>query len=501
MKRKSTQTQLSTHTMHQNNTHSSWSVTNIPYNVMVTTEFLLVLDKCAQSWFASQLNSAFNPETCTIERRRIANNRKRPTDRMLYQDQKWIYSRDVWFRTNTCTLRPIYNLLRVDSEDARKHTFKATKICNIPSLNMFLTKQTRVALNGGYVQSTNIHSWTRSGGGIWSHICPGVGFRLFAYVHDAIKDFLGTLQYTAALPYIVYKPVGGSKEHVHFRHFTPPQLYKHLYDHVMVGGNMQQWMIKHGVHVTAHLKGGSTMFTIGPMTPWRLLVCLSVVHPDHFHSGIQHVIPSWWEHQETNRKHFVGFDNPNNLVILNRILRYFNDNGTVPLTQPDDVLWLSQFRHSTEYRIIIRTIPHTDKLFIPLKLQKLLTRTTTNMNGNFILYTNGFPYGSYANKLESCVSVQIPITPVRPSVDLSLFVQHNIQHKTTAMFLQHLYYLVTYHKNNIESVNWLQNNTVPYSIEGVQISPLDITKLMLGHFCPLLPTVRDVRLFLKQFQL
>jgi hypothetical protein len=504
-------------------TNLYWSVSNIPLEVFDRSEFLRKIDNCAQNWLNEQLNNAFDVRKSTATRERVAKNRKISTTRMSQYDQNWIKSRNSWFQTDIGTLRPICNSLRVDSEDGRLYTFKTSKKCGTPSLDLFLTAQTRVALNGGYIQSTNIHSWTRSGGGIWSHIITGASLRIAYFVYTAIKEYLGISLYSSALPYIVFKPVGGTKEHSHFHTFSPNQLYTHLNNHVshVDGSSIRRWIIDHGAHATAHLRGGSTMFTISPMTPWRLLICMSIVHPSHFHTGIQHLSTTWWNRKDCDSTYYVPFDNMLNLQIINRILYYFENNGVNPLTYATDLQWLLKFQTSIEYHTIIQSIPRRGSVFIPLCVQSVITTSQLKHNGHIVLCASGFPYGYFSNKNESRVSIRIPISKKRPLINLKLFehLYHSV-HNTrewfnipehvsipyitisqTSRFLRHLYYMVHASvKHDNESIVWLQNNTVQYKCDNKNICPLKMNELLLnGNFKCMFPVPTDVFLFIKQY--
>jgi hypothetical protein len=499
----------------------SWSTSDIPKHILNCTELITMLETCAQHWFNEQLNNAFDLTKSTNTRRRIAYNRKHTTNRTSQQEEVWINSRNIWAQTDMIILRPICNSLRVDTEDGRRYTFQQKKNCGKDSLDPFLTAQTRVALNGGCIQSTHVHSWTRSGGGIWSHVCTGAGLRIAFFVYEAIKSFLGISLYSSALPYIVFKPVGGTKEHAQFHTFSPTQLYKHLQDHNshVEGSSIRRWMVDHGVHTTAHLRGGSTMFTIGPMTPWRLFLCLSIVHPSHFHTDIRHLSPTWWNRKQKNSTYHVAFDDIQNLQIINRILYYFEDNGTTPLTYTADVQWLSRFQTSTAYQIITQSIPRSGRVFVPLCVQSVIKKST---NGQIVLCANGFPYGYVANKQHSRVSIRIPLSKKRPPINMQLFEHlYHVVHNTTewlnvpkhanipyttitqtSRFLRHLYYMVRANmKPDKETYAWLKNNTLYYKSDNIDICPLKMNELVLkGPFGPVFPSLHDLSMFLKQYQ-
>ena len=455
----------------------SWSVSLIPDYILCVNEYLTKLDSCVQNWFQHQVQCAFDYEKSML----IWQTKKNVK---TVKQTEWLKSREYWFRSQSSFLSTIQHNLRVDTEDARRYTFKTHKSCGLTELSTFLTEQSRLALNGGYTHANPVHSWKRNGEGIWSHVCPAEGFRLFAFIHDAIKVYLNIHVYTQALPYIVYKPIGGVKEHAYFSHITPPRLYQLLCTHVQsTTPDMKAWMRIHGVHVIAHVRGWSSMFVLDPMTPWRYVICLSLVHPSHFHSDMRYIRPSWWDTNK-NKRHVTLFDDVNNLTTLNRIIAYFESNGTMSITHEPDLTWLSKFQHSSTYHIVVDNIPPMSSTYVPLKVRPVSVET--KINGCVVLCAHGFPFGYYANRETSRVSIQLPLTTNRP--ENPSWIHH----------IQHMIHYIT--QQNEHDFAWLKTHTLSYKVDHRHICPQKITELIMGYFRPMMPTNQDLSLFLKQFE-
>lgn len=125
-------------------------------------------------------------------------------------------------------------------------------------------------------------AWTTKGFGLWAHLVPDVGLPMVTAAMRIMATELGlTPGLPGHFPHPIYKPPGGAALEIHHDQMAPSVLLSNLREHVAsTDPSTMGWVRRHGIQLLAHLQGGTgprdgATFVVGPMTPAKLLVCLS----------------------------------------------------------------------------------------------------------------------------------------------------------------------------------------------------------------------------------
>ena len=124
-------------------------------------------------------------------------------------------------------------------------------------------------------------AWTAKGFGLWAHLIPDFGLRMVEDTMQRMIDLGFEVGKPQHFPHPIYKPPDGAALEVHHDQMAPSALLRHLKEHVdSEDPSTTAWVKRHGIQLLAHLTGGTgtengATFIIGPMTPKKLLICLS----------------------------------------------------------------------------------------------------------------------------------------------------------------------------------------------------------------------------------
>ena len=146
----------------------------------------------------------------------------------------------------------------------------------------FYTRAAAFAKMGGCGMSMGRmeRAWTLKGFGFWAHIAPDIGLRLVLAVVPEMEKMGFSPVLSGSVPHPIYKPPGGLPLGVHHDQQSPRELIANLRRHVAsTDASTTAWVQMYGCQMLAHLRGGTrekdgATFTIGPMTPAKLLCCL-----------------------------------------------------------------------------------------------------------------------------------------------------------------------------------------------------------------------------------
>lgn len=378
----------------------------------------------------------------------------------------------------------------------------------------------RIALNGGHVLNMGKmvrHSWARSGFGIFAHIHPDIGLQVFLQMKRFLAARLGTTVYPAGIPHLIYKPPGGSKLQSHLDSSNPDTIVRLAIDNVsrFTGSSNEAWFREQGVQVLAHLRGGTgqegSTYLLGPMTPWRLAICILFVHPAHAFPVITRDVHLW-----KLSLSFVGsragpwffpFEDKRVLPHLNRVITYIEGlpvdhdwrTRKVPPEHPDsDILtWMHALpaHHSDILFGCQRPIQNmTTTASRPLGIRPIVPSLSGVVQWPYIaMWGMGYIHGSFANKRASRVSVTLPITTVRPlpyersRITKRLRMLQSLNPATPDS-------LVTYDRKIAET--WIKRYNVPYADGATHYNPSKEFDLITHGFDTLLPCTATVEEFI-----
>ena len=123
-------------------------------------------------------------------------------------------------------------------------------------------------------------SWSRAGFGLFAHLNPGFALEIAMKVQERMAAARVTID---GPPHVIFKPPGGEALKPHVDGLSPRKLHQELTTHVTDGdGTTTSWAAKHGLQCLAHIAGGRSetdgaTYTIGPMNPRRLLICMTAI--------------------------------------------------------------------------------------------------------------------------------------------------------------------------------------------------------------------------------
>ena len=123
-------------------------------------------------------------------------------------------------------------------------------------------------------------SWSKAGFGKWVHITPGVGLQIAIQARNMLKS-LDIPAIISGVPHVINKPPGGTELKPHTDGMPIKDLLQVLKDHLeSADSSTISWTRKHGMQCLGHMEGGiddGYTYSIGPMTPQILYICLTAV--------------------------------------------------------------------------------------------------------------------------------------------------------------------------------------------------------------------------------
>lgn len=217
-------------------------------------------------------------------------------------------------------------------------------------------------------------SWPRTGFGKFAHMNPDFCLKLAVEVKKMVCE-LNIPCSLSGPPHLIYKPPNGSLLKEHHDAISPNALLREL--RLFMQGtdtSVTAWVKQHGFQCLVHITGGRTdgaTFTIGPMTPAKLLLCMEA-----FHDGRVAVPDKWFSDGEG--PHFLKWRSL--LPQLNPILVANKESplAVVPMVPPEAsdlpfvVLWPKGFPHGSQSNsarrisstVCLSTTPLASKRFL-----------------------------------------------------------------------------------------------------------------------------------------
>jgi len=258
-----------------------------------TADFITKIDRGTRAWFHARLTAALRDENVP----QMTTKKQPDVEKM----QAWATGRDVWTALNRSTKDAFYAYVELDKPSGRANLFlpaKRTAMVNTFSevhtgggndvrsraLALYLKDRLTFVKQGdsrlGLAKMYN--SWSNSGFGKWAHITPAVGLRAALALRSEL-DAAGFDSQLVGGSHMIYKPPGGTELPAHTDGPRPAAMIALLKAELEANGRFPtttEWMQTHGIQSLVHFDGGRVdgyTYTIGPMTPKRLYICLNAV--------------------------------------------------------------------------------------------------------------------------------------------------------------------------------------------------------------------------------
>ena len=232
--------------------------------------FVDELRKCTKQWFDSNFEEMLTnpPEIMKTDLELVQS--KQEWDRMSVQMKK-IYQNKLDLSTDE-GMQLVFDKKYRDSKEwvqqMQGHKFYGKCVFYVKSGN------TAMGL------SNMAEAWAANGFGMWAQLVPDIGLPLLMSAMRIMEDFGLRPGLPQHFPHLIYKPTQGKKLGTHHDQMSPMELIQNLEIHLDSSDpSTSGWVRRHGCQMLAHLQGGTGKFdgatyTIGPMTPKKLYICL-----------------------------------------------------------------------------------------------------------------------------------------------------------------------------------------------------------------------------------
>lgn len=260
-----------------------------------SVDFIRNVDTGTRAWFFARLAVAMQPDAEVPQM-----TTKKSVD--WHKMKAWQLGRDIWAALSQDMKAEFYSHFELDMPSGRVNLFipanrskvvkafavKATLgnggSARLEALDLYLKDRlTYVKQGDSRMGMSAMHkSWSNKGFGKWAHIMPGVGLRA-ALVLRSKLDYAGVETQLVGGSHMIYKPPGGTELSAHTdgpRPMTMITLLEALFYKNKRYPTTIEWMQTHGIQSLVHFDGGSVdgyTYTIGPMNPKRLYICLKAV--------------------------------------------------------------------------------------------------------------------------------------------------------------------------------------------------------------------------------
>ena len=247
--------------------------------------FVQEIDRCTQSWFSSNLVSALGDESVPD-----FNKKKSPDEE---KRASWARGRRQWLLLSEEQRQQVLSGFDLRTEVGARNTFdnqrKRKYLSSFSFLSadcqFYVSERTTFVVQGNsrmaLAQITS--AWTRSGFGFWAHLQPNLAVKVALSTRLMIRQ-VGFGAYLKGMPHLIYKPPSGSELKVHHDGINTNNLIRELETYVSEMGpanaTTEGWARKKGMQTLVHVEGGYVdgfTYTIGPINPIRLLVCLKAI--------------------------------------------------------------------------------------------------------------------------------------------------------------------------------------------------------------------------------
>ena len=189
--------------------------------------------------------------------------------------RQWFQSR-MSARLGTAWTDSLASLLDLSTEEGRANLFlKRKEVADPP-----LCKAVQFVLQGdSNMGLAAMHqSWSKTGFGKWAHIHPGIGLRIATLAKQRLAEFASPPTFTGPSHHL--QTARGPGTETPYRSHPSEGPHSPLENHVGSDDpSTTGWIRRHGMQCLAHVEGGTDdgyTYSIGPMTPERLLICLNV---------------------------------------------------------------------------------------------------------------------------------------------------------------------------------------------------------------------------------
>jgi len=422
--------------------------------------FIERLNRGAQEWFSNHLSRAL------VE----------PPRRSDFK-----HGHDIWQRTPADIRQEILNAFDLRTRDGAIRAFDAQlRKESIPEpVRDYLNDRLQYAKAGmnATAQGNSAVSWLKNGFGIWAKILSSMGLKLLMQCKN-VFDNLGYTTYVTGAPHIIYKPPRGENLSAHHDRIPTMDLVTKLREHVASADpSNEAWMVKHGIQMLAHVKGGyqdGYTYTIAPMNCETLLWCMELLvqnPPD--------IATAAWSTSK---------------AALNKYESFMNENSKGPYFCD----WYKLVGKDGDGPLNRRLLAAQRA---PLKIVPIVPFDKTNEPPYIAWWPTGFPHGSFANqepRVSFTMEMQLGVPETPPS-------QRWVARLRNLAILAHSGSTPA----EVEAAEAaIQADTAPYHGGGTHLKPEMIADLQrnaeyahggrpVGPFASIAPTRNEVEEFLS----
>ena len=253
--------------------------------------FVSDLRQCCRVWFTSNFVHILNnpPDKMVVTGKKAVDTRASWMEWLgLTNEQKAQYAAKIDLSTDE-GLRFVFSDTLKDAE-----WFK-----DMPGKGFYKACVQYVRFGNQGAAQGSPRAWMLDGFGLWAHLVPDIGLPIVILAMNILRELGLQPGMPEHFPHIIYKPPGGAALGTHHDQMSPMELLSNLEIHLATtDGSTLEWVKKHGCQMLAHLDGGKgendgATYTIGPMTPAKLYVCLKafsdgkLTDSDHEHWNSQ----------------------------------------------------------------------------------------------------------------------------------------------------------------------------------------------------------------------
>lgn len=322
-------------------------------------EYLHRLIACYNDWFQTLLARALGPEG-TADRQRTVDRRTSLTEKQRLADQQWERSKAHWTAMVAADRASALAPFELTTAVGRSRVMNASQrklVLTDKPYGPYLERQIQWAVRGGSAMSMGTmvgRSLNRSGFGIGVYLHHTPLIRVTQYVQRLLHRTFGVRFFVGGRPHLLFKVGGGSGLHAHHDRQRPYELLLDCLDNILESPARpnHRWLMQHGIQTLVHLKGATdsgNTYTLANMNPWKLLICLLLVHHQCPHADMRFpktlVLSKWWTSPGSVGPVHFQWNSPANLAVMNRVVGLLQTMRTqrtqaLPVSAtPADVQW------------------------------------------------------------------------------------------------------------------------------------------------------------------
>lgn len=486
----------------------------IPIRSKLTVVYIDQLIRCYENWFTDLLSHALGTEG-DLYREKQFTERKGVHDR----EYEWIEGQNVWRNMLSQEHRDeILSQLTLANEEGRQRVMDNTKRKQFlrqitrqheewKHLPVYLSTQIQWAVNGGSVFNMGTASVGRSISR--NGFCIGV----FCYHMPLVQVLLETRQllytifnktfFIGGRPSILFKVGGGETLKAHTDQRCPYDLLLDCLENVKQSPSRPNitWMVQHGIQTIVHLKGATTRggntYTLSNMNPWRMLVCMLLLHPKHPHPEMRFPKNNdplqWWKSVGVKGPMFFEWDKKIHLVVVNRIVQYmthlWDKTDLNNVSTPFDFHWLTLVRRHNPGMLTALmncTSPMNRGRIDKLPIRRL-PHDDPSISSYLGVWLVGFIHGSLPTNTDRITI----LTPLRPDPMTMSEATRITEYQMKATE----YVVTTSDEKRKEIEVWWTKNRLTEADGSVHIRVITELELIRDAFKSLAPTMEEAQSF------